>query len=246
MKNKIVLITGASRGIGSAIMRHFAEAQAKIIATATSEKGIETIQQKTQKEWAVHPVIYQSGTAQNAKDLIAAANAVYDDSIDILINNAGMTRDKLAVRLSEEDWREVLAVNLDGAFYLSSAALRKMIRKSAGRIINISSVVASTGNPGQLNYCASKAGLEGLTRALAREVAARHITVNSIAPGFIHTDMTGQLSAEQQHTLAQQIPMGRIGHPDEIAAVTLFLASDAAAYITGQTIHVNGGLLMGL
>jgi 3-oxoacyl-[acyl-carrier protein] reductase len=245
LAGKVALITGASRGIGAAMLRAFGNAGAIVAGTATSEAGVKTI------EAAIAQGGYRGAAiamdAANGEQIEAAAKRVADDfgGADILVNNAGIARDNLMLRMSDDDWRAVQSVNLEAAFRLSRRVLRGMMKKRAGCIINISSVVAALGNAGQVNYCASKAGLEGLTRALAREVGARAITVNAIAPGFIDTDMTRALPESVREELCKRIPLGRIGSAKDIAAAAVFIASPAAAYITGQTLHIDGGLWMG-
>lgn len=241
---QIALVTGASRGIGRAVAMALAGRGATVVGTATSEAGALNIRQAL--EGAAAP---GSGMVLDVRDA-ASCDAVVAEierrfgPVSILVNNAGITRDGLALRMKDEDWDAVLDTNLNAVFRLCRSVLRGMIKARAGRIVNITSVVASSGNAGQVNYAASKAGVEGLTRSLAREVAARAITVNCIAPGFIDTDMTRALSAAQREPLLQRIPLGRLGEPAEIAAAVAFLASREAGYITGATIHVNGGLHM--
>ncbi len=241
LEGQVALVTGASRGIGKAIALNLVAAGATVIGTATSEKGAAAISEYLGSKG--------KGLALNVTDndsisaLFAQIKADFGD-IDILVNNAGITRDNLMMRMKEEEWDDILTTNLTSVFKLSKAVLRAMMKKRTGRIVNIGSVVGSTGNPGQANYCAAKAGLIGFTKALAKEVASRGITVNSVAPGFIDTDMTKELSEEQKNTIFAQIPAGRLGQPEEIAAAVSFLTSKEAAYITGETIHVNGGMYM--
>ncbi|MCU4674778.1 3-oxoacyl-ACP reductase FabG [Catenovulum sp. 2E275] len=241
LEGQVALVTGASRGIGKAIALKLVEAGATVVGTATSEKGAEAISEYLGENG--------KGLALNVTDndsiaaLFEQIKADFGD-IDILVNNAGITRDNLMMRMKEEEWEDILTTNLTSVFKLSKAVLRAMMKKRSGRIINIGSVVGSTGNPGQANYCAAKAGLIGFTKALAKEVASRGITVNSVAPGFIDTDMTKELSEEQKNTIFAQIPAGRLGQPEEIAAAVAFLTAKEAAYITGETIHVNGGMYM--
>ncbi len=241
---QIALVTGASRGIGRAVAMALAGRGATVVGTATSEAGALGIRQALERAAAPG-----SGMVLDVRDAASCNAAVAEierrfGPVSILVNNAGITRDGLALRMKDEDWDAVLDTNLNAVFRLCRSVLRGMIKARAGRIVNITSVVASTGNAGQVNYAASKAGVEGLTRSLAREVAARSITVNCIAPGFIDTDMTRALSAAQREPLLQRIPLGRLGEPAEIAAAVAFLASREAGYITGATIHVNGGLHM--
>ena len=240
-EGRSALITGASRGIGAAILRRLAEGGMKVCATATSAAGADRIRETLAANgWEGSAEIYDAGADNSADRLLEAAGPV-----DVLVCNAGITRDGLALRMREEDWKGVLAVNLDAPFALARACLRGMAKKRWGRVIMISSVLASTGNAGQANYCAAKSGLEGLTRALAREFASRSITVNAVAPGLIETDMTSRLmDSEAGKSLLRTIPMGRAGTADEIAAVVSFIASDQASYITGATIPANGGMFM--
>lgn len=241
---QIALVTGASRGIGRAVAMELAGRGATVVGTATSEAGAQGIRQALERAAAPG-----TGMVLDVRDAVSCDAVVTEierrfGPVSVLVNNAGITRDGLALRMKDEDWDAVLDTNLNAVFRLCRSVLRGMIKARAGRIVNITSVVASSGNAGQVNYAASKAGVEGLTRSLAREVAARSITVNCIAPGFIDTDMTRALSAAQREPLLQRIPLGRLGEPAEVAAAVAFLASRAAGYITGATIHVNGGLHM--
>ena len=243
-KNKVVLVTGASRGIGKAIAYKFASQGAYVLGTATTEESAQKISNNFKKNkflgfGFVLNIAKKSSVEQfekNIKDL---------DAPNILINNAGITRDNLLIRMKDDEWEDVIHTNLTGMFRMTKLCLRGMMKARFGRIINISSVVGLTGNPGQTNYSASKAGMIGFTRSLAKEVGSRGITVNAVAPGFIKTDMTDVLSDEVHESLLQHITLSRLGEPDEIASVVDFLASDRAAYITGQTISVNGGMYMG-
>jgi 3-oxoacyl-[acyl-carrier protein] reductase len=241
-KDKIIWVTGASRGIGQAIAMTCAQAGATVIGTATSEAGAAAISD-TLSPFSGY------GLALNVTDA-AACEAALDSiiakhgRIDVLVNNAGITRDGLAMRMKDDDWSAVLDTNLTAVFRLSKLVMRPMMKARAGRIVNISSVVGSLGNAGQANYCAAKAGLEGLTRSLARELGSRNITVNCVAPGFIDTDMTQSLSETVVNTMQAQIPLGRFGAPQDIANAVLFLASDMGSYVTGTTLHVNGGMYM--
>jgi 3-oxoacyl-[acyl-carrier protein] reductase len=243
-KNKVVLVTGASRGIGKAIAYKFASQGAYVLGTATTEESAQKISNNFKKNkflgfGFVLNIAKKSSIEQfekNIKDL---------DAPNILINNAGITRDNLLIRMKDDEWEDVIHTNLTGMFRMTKLCLRGMMKARFGRIINISSVVGLTGNPGQTNYSASKAGMIGFTRSLAKEVGSRGITVNAVAPGFIKTDMTDVLSDEVHESLLQHITLSRLGEPDEIASVVDFLASDRAAYITGQTISVNGGMYMG-
>lgn len=244
LKSDVALVTGASRGIGRAIAEALAAAGCTVVGTATTEEGAASISQRLKELGAAG-----RGMALDVRDG-AAADAAVDaiitefGKLSILVNNAGITRDTLALRMKDEDWAVVLDTNLSAVFRLSRAVMRGMMKARQGRIINITSVVASSGNPGQANYAAAKAGVEGMTRALARELGSRGITVNAVAPGFIDTDMTRALGEPQTQALLSQIPLGRLGLADDIAAAAVYLASSAGAYITGATLHVNGGMLM--
>lgn len=244
IENKVVLVTGASRGIGKAIADDFATQGAYVIGTATTDKSATDITKKLeeQKGKGIGLTLDISD-----KDSVADFSKKLDELTppNILINNAGITRDNLLMRMKDDEWEDVMNTNLNGMYRLSKLCLRTMMKARFGRIINISSVVGLSGNPGQTNYSASKAGMIGFTRSLAREVGSRGITVNAVAPGFIETDMTDELGDEIRDSLLKQIALGRLGKPNEIAKVVAFLASDAAAYITGQTISVNGGMYMG-
>ncbi|SMC19622.1 3-oxoacyl-[acyl-carrier-protein] reductase [Desulfacinum hydrothermale DSM 13146] len=244
--NKVVLVTGASRGIGRAVALAFAEPETTVVVNYRS--GQEAAQE------TARAVEKQGGKAVLCPFDVADPDAVKKafkevvDSLgrlDVLVNNAGMTRDNVFPRLKTEDWDLVLDVNLKGIFLCSQAAVRPMLKQRHGRIINITSVVGFTGNPGQCNYAAAKAGIMGLTRSLARELISRNITVNAVAPGYIETEMTHALPEKAREALVAQIPAGRTGRPEEVAAAVRFLASEQAAYITGQVLHVNGGMYMG-
>mgnify|MGYP001342881942 CR=1 FL=1 len=242
LDNKIVLVTGASRGIGQAIALTLGAAGATVIGTATSENGADAIT-SILKDNKINGQGMELNVANNnqIKDVMDKIVEKYG-SVDILINNAGITRDNLLMRMKEDEWDDIMNTNLASVYKMSKSVLRGMMKKKAGRIISISSVVGAMGNAGQTNYAAAKAGIMGFTKSLAREVGARGITVNAVAPGFIKTDMTDSLPEEQREALSKQIPMGRLGTTEEIAGTVLFLASDAGAYITAQTIHVNGGM----
>lgn len=245
LDGRIALVTGASRGIGRSIALELGARGAKVVGTATSESGAGLIQSTLEAAG-----IAGAGLRLDVREAPACAAAIEEidrrfGSISILVNNAGVTHDNLALRMSDEDWNDVLEINLKAVFRLSKLVMRSMIKARYGRIINITSVVGATGNPGQANYAAAKAGTAGLSRSLARELGARNITVNCVAPGFIETDMTKALAGSQRDALLQQIALGRLGRPEEVAAAVAFLASPAAAYVTGATLHVNGGIYMG-
>jgi len=240
---RVALVTGASRGIGAAIAATLAAQGFLVIGTATTESGAQAISA------ALSAFAGSKGVALNVNDA-AGVDALIDDilkthgALHVLVNNAGITRDTLAMRMKDDDWDAVMDTNLKAVFRLSRAVMRPMMKQRHGRIINITSVVGASGNPGQANYAAAKAGVAGMSRALARELGSRNITVNCVAPGFIDTDMTKGLSDEQQTALKAQIPLGRLGQPQDIAEAVAFLASDKAAYITGTELHVNGGMFM--
>ena len=244
LENKIALVTGATRGIGRAIAVQLGKHGATVVGTATTQDGVDIIEHYLQEAG-----VKGSGISLNVNDAGQISDSMKKiqetiGEISILVNNAGITRDNLLVRMKDEEWDEIMETNLKSIFRLSRAVLRAMMKMRSGRIINISSVVGAIGNIGQVNYAAAKAGIFGFSKSLAREVGSRNITVNCIAPGFIDTDMTRALSEEQQQNLIQHVPLGRLGHPEEIAAAVVFLASPAASYITGSTLHVNGGMYM--
>jgi 3-oxoacyl-[acyl-carrier protein] reductase len=242
LKGEIALVTGASRGIGAAIAERFARDGATVIGTATTEAGAERIGATLAAHGGRGALL--DVASQASIDALISAIEAKEGAISILCNNAGITRDMLLLRMKSDDWDAVINTNLASVFRLSKAVLRGMMKARKGRIINISSVVAATGNPGQANYSAAKAGMLGFTKSLAREIGSRGITVNAIAPGFIDTDMTRGLDEAQRAALATQIPLGRLGQPADIAAAAAFLAGAEAAYITGETLHVNGGMYM--
>lgn len=244
LKQDVALVTGATRGIGKAIAETLAQAGATVIGTATRPEGAEQISAYLKAAGNKgRGVVLDVGSPQQVEDTVKAVSAEFGD-VSILVNNAGITRDTLLLRMKEEDWQAVIDTDLSSVFRLSKACLRGMMKARRGRIINIASVVGASGNPGQANYCAAKAGIMGFTRSLAQEVGSRHITVNTVAPGFIDTDMTRALTEEQRAGLLQKIPLERLGAPEDIAQTVLFLASPGAGYITGETLHVNGGMYM--
>ncbi|HYA58722.1 MAG TPA: 3-oxoacyl-ACP reductase FabG [Burkholderiaceae bacterium] len=244
LRGEVALITGASRGIGRAILECLAQAGANVVGTATSEAGAQGISQRLHELGAGGCGLVVNVRDRPGCDALVEQVTARFGKLSILVNNAGITADTLAMRMRDEDWDAVIDTNLTAAFRLARACMRGMMKGKWGRVINISSVVGSSGNAGQANYAAAKAGLEGMTRALARELGGRNITVNCVAPGFIDTDMTRALTQQQQQALLGQIPLGRLGHASEVAATVLFLASAAGAYITGATLHVNGGMYM--
>jgi 3-oxoacyl-[acyl-carrier protein] reductase len=245
LHNQTALVTGASRGIGRAIAQHLAKLGVKVVGTATTEAGAAAITEYLQTIGADSGkgVVLDVNDAAACTALIDAIQKEFG-GVTILVNNAGITQDQLAMRMKDEEWDAVISTNLTAVARLSRAVLRGMMKAKHGRIINITSVVGSAGNAGQMNYAAAKAGVAGMSRALAREIGSRNITVNCIAPGFIDTDMTKALNEQQIAGLLQQIPLGRFGLPEDIAAAVGFLASSHAAYITGTTLHVNGGMYM--
>ena len=240
LDGKVALVTGASRGIGKAIATQLQALGATVIGTATSANGADKISEYL---GTGNGLVLNVTNDESIADLFTNIKDNHG-SVDILVNNAGITRDNLFMRMKEDEWTDILDTNLTSVFKVSKASIRAMMKKRTGRIINIGSVVGSMGNAGQVNYATSKAGLLGFTKSLAREVASRGITVNTVAPGFIATDMTEALSDEQKEGISSQVPANRLGKPEEIASTVAFLASDAAAYITGETIHVNGGMYM--
>jgi 3-oxoacyl-[acyl-carrier protein] reductase len=245
LEGQIALVTGASRGIGRAIALELARQGATVIGTATSEAGSAAISQYMDELGEGHGrgMVLDVNDAERCAALVADIQKEYG-GLSILVNNAGITQDQLAMRMKDEEWDAVIATNLTSVARLSRAVLRGMMKAKQGRIINITSVVGSAGNPGQMNYAAAKAGVAGMSRALAREIGSRNITVNCVAPGFIDTDMTRALDEQQVSSLLQQIPLARLGQPSDIAAAVAFLASPQAGYITGTTLHVNGGMYM--
>jgi len=241
---KVAIVTGASRGIGLAIAKSLAGAGYNLAICATSEASVgKAAEQLSGFGVEILPKVVNVADSE-ALQAFVQETAAHFGRLDVLVNNAGITRDNLAMRMKGDDWQAVIDTNLSSVFYASQAALKPMMRAKGGRIINISSVVASMGNPGQMNYCASKGGIDAMTRSLAREVGSRNITVNAIAPGFIATDMTDELGDDAKTTLTSQVPLGRLGSPEDIADAVLFLAGEGGGYITGQVLHVNGGMYM--
>ncbi len=242
LADKAVWVTGASRGIGASIADHLASQGAKVLGTATTQAGADAITERL-SQWGSHHVgaVLDVSNAESVEAFFKEQTAP-----QILVNNAGITRDKLLLMMGEADWQSVIDTNLTAVYRLCRLAIRSMIKAQSGRIINIGSVVAQYGNAGQVNYAAAKAGLVGLTKALAAEVASRQITVNVIAPGFIQTDMTEKLPENIKTELLKRIPLARLGEPSDVAHAVAFLAGDGAGYITGQTLHVNGGMWMGV
>lgn len=242
LSGKSALVTGASGGLGNAIARALHAQGAKVVLSGTKEDALQKLQQELGERSFVATANLSDATAPAG--LMKAAEEKLDGGVDILINNAGLTRDGLALRMKDEDWETVLNVNLSAAFRLSRAALKGMMSRRWGRIINITSIVGVTGNGGQANYAASKAGLIGMSKSLAQEMAPRNVTVNCVAPGFIVTAMTDALTDDQKQKMLANIPAGYLGEPKDIAAGVMFLASDEARYVTGQTLHINGGMAM--
>jgi 3-oxoacyl-[acyl-carrier protein] reductase len=242
LDGKIALVTGASRGIGQAIAQELGKHGAVVIGTSTTTAGADGIQQRLAAAGIKGAgMALDVGNAGQSETVVAEVQKRFGD-IAILVNNAGITRDNLLVRMKEEEWDEVMDTDLKSVYRLSKLVLRSMMKARYGRIINITSVVGVTGNAGQANYAAAKAGMIGFSKSLAREIGSRNITVNCIAPGFIETDMTGALNEQQRSALIQQIPLGRLGQPQDVAAAAAFLASPGADYMTGCTLHVNGGM----
>ncbi|MCX7280942.1 MAG: 3-oxoacyl-[acyl-carrier-protein] reductase [Alphaproteobacteria bacterium] len=242
LTGKTALITGASGGIGGAIAKSLHGQGAKVVLSGTRAEALEAVRAELGEGAFIAPANLSDIASVEA--LTKVAEEAAGSSIDILVNNAGITKDNLFMRMKDDDWDQVIAVNLTAAFRLSRAVLRGMMKKRWGRIIQITSVVSATGNPGQGNYAAAKAGLVGMSKSLAAEVASRNITVNAVAPGFIQTAMTDVLTDQQKELIAARIPAGRMGLPGEIAAAVTYLASEEAAYVTGETIHINGGMAM--
>ncbi|MCY4101490.1 MAG: 3-oxoacyl-[acyl-carrier-protein] reductase [Rhodobacteraceae bacterium] len=243
LSNKRALVTGATGGIGEAITVALLNAGAEVVVTGTRVEKLAEMESKLGSQGKIVTIPCNLGNPEDITDLVSQASGL-DGGIDILVNNAGITRDGLLLRMDEQDWQTVLDINLKAIMMLTKGLLRNMLKKRWGRIINITSVVGSTGNPGQANYAAAKAGLVGFSKSLAQEVANRGITVNCLAPGFIETEMTNKLSEDRKKMLLGNIPMQKMGQPEDISYPVLFLASEQASYITGQSLHVNGGLAM--
>lgn len=245
LTGKTAIVTGASRGIGAEIAKRFAEAGANIVVNYSgsqqkAEAVVDSIQEKGGKAIAVKANV---ADAVAVKAMVEETMSVFG-TVDILVNNAGITRDNLMMRMKDDEWDDVINTNLKGVFICTKAVTRQMMKQRSGRIVNIASIVGVMGNAGQANYVASKAGVIGLTKTTARELASRGITANAVAPGFITTDMTDQLNEDIQKSMMSQIPLGRFGKPEEVAKAALFLASDEASYMTGQTLHLDGGMVM--
>jgi 3-oxoacyl-[acyl-carrier protein] reductase len=242
IENKNILVTGAAGGIGKAIVQIFDGKGNKILLTGTNNEKLKFLSNslKSISDFAICDL----SDIKNIEKITDKIKSFFDSKVDILINNAGITRDNIAMRMKEDQWLDVINVNLNSTFFLTKEVLKFMLKNRYGRIINISSIVGSSGNLGQSNYAASKAGVEGMTRSIALEVASRGITANCIAPGFIKTDMTKKLLESNEERLLENIPIKRIGIPEDISSLTAFLSSDNASYITGQTFHVNGGMMM--
>lgn len=243
LKDKKALVTGASGGLGASIARGLFARGATVAISGRKKEALDALAAELGDASRVHIVVGDLSTAEQAEKVMADAEAAMGQ-VDILVNNAGLTKDTLAMRMTDDMWQQVLDVNLTGAFRLTRAALKGMMKRRNGRVINIASIVGVTGNPGQANYCASKAGLIGMTKSMAQEVGSRGITLNCVAPGFIATAMTDALNDDQKAVINAKIPAQRMGSPEDIAAAVVYLASDEAAYVTGQTLHVNGGMAM--
>jgi 3-oxoacyl-[acyl-carrier protein] reductase len=242
LTGKTALVTGATGGIGAAIAKALHKAGATVVVSGTRAAVLEELKAALGGD-RVHVIACNLSDAADVEKLVPAAEAAMG-SVDILVNNAGITKDGLAMRMKDDDWQSVIDVNLTASFRLARAAMRGMMKKRWGRIVNITSVVGVTGNPGQVNYVASKAGIIGVTKSLAQELASRNVTVNAVAPGFIATPMTDVLNDKQKESILTRVPAGKLGSPEDIAAAVLYLASEEAGYVTGQTLHVNGGMAM--
>lgn len=244
LQGELALVSGASRGIGRAIAETLGKQGATVIGTATSERGAEAITAYLQEAGiSGQGMVLDVASSDSVTDVLKTVNKDFG-AVSILVNNAGITRDNLLMRMKDDEWDSIINTNLSSAFRMSKACLRGMMKAKKGRIISIASVVGTTGNPGQANYAAAKAGLVGFSKSLAREIGSRGVTVNVVSPGFIDTDMTRELSEEQRAPMLNSIPLARLGQPEEIAGAVLFLASSMGAYVTGETIHVNGGMSM--
>jgi len=244
LNEQVALVTGASRGIGKAIALALGRKRAIVVGTATSEKGAESINAYLRDHDMLGMGLCLDVTDQASVDKALIVIAERYTAPSILVNNAGITRDNLLLRMKQDEWDDIINTNLSSVYRMSKGCLRQMMKARHGRIVNIASVVGATGNPGQANYAAAKAGIIGFSKSLAREVGSRGITVNVVAPGFIDTDMTRQLDDKQRETLADQVPLGRLGAPEDIGEAVTFLVSPSAAYVTGETLHVNGGMYM--
>lgn len=244
LKNKVAIVTGASRGIGKAVALRLAREGAHVVATATTlENANKTVAEIKQKGGNAHAIAVDISEEASVTAMVSEVLEKFD-TIDILVNNAGITRDNLLVRMSSDDWQKVIDVNLSGVFYCIKAVTKTMMRKRAGKIINITSIVGEIGNAGQVNYSAAKAGIIGMTKSVAKELAGRNVQVNSVAPGYIRTDMTSDLPEANKEKLLEVIPAGRMGEPEDVAGLVAFLASEDANYITGQIINADGGMVM--
>jgi len=244
LSNKICLVTGATRGIGQAIARQLGSQGATVIGTATSQAGADSISEHFASDGISGEGMVLNVSEGDSIDSVLKAITEKYGAIGVLVNNAGITRDNLMMRMKEEEWDDIMSTNLKSVYRLSKGVLRGMMKARTGRIINITSVVGVSGNAGQANYAAAKAGVIGFTKSLAQEIASRGVTVNAVAPGFINTDMTKALSEDQMTKMTANIPASRLGEPEDIAASVVFLASDESAYVTGTTLHVNGGMYM--
>jgi len=244
LKDKIALVTGGSRGIGEGIARHLAASGATVVLTATTLESAERVAESIRSDGGTaSAAVLDIGDPASVEGCVGAVLDTHE-RIDFLVNNAGITRDNLLLRMKPEDWGAVVSTNLDGTYRMCRAVVPKMVRARSGRIVNITSVVGTLGNPGQSNYAATKAGVEAFSRSLARELGSRNITINCVAPGFIDTDMTRALDAKQRDALMSQVPLGRLGTPQDVAAAVAFLVGSGATYVTGITLHVNGGMHM--
>lgn len=244
LQGEVALVTGGSRGIGRSIVEMLGKAGATVVGTATTEKGAQAISAYLAEAGYAGKGVVLNVTDKTSIEQVVKSVSEEFGAITVLVNNAGITRDNLLMRMKDDEWDDIITTNLTSVYRMSKACLRGMTKAKKGRIITISSVVGASGNPGQTNYAAAKAGLVGFSKSLAREIGSRNITVNVVAPGFIDTDMTRELSEDQRNHLLQNIPLGRLGQSPEIAGAVLFLASPLGAYVTGETIHVNGGMYM--